>query len=122
PPLHTEPPRGELSAVALKEKEATAELLAHIAEFDARNLYLPAAYPNMFAYCTGELGLSEDATAKRLQVARVSRKCRGVLDALAQGRVHLSGLVLLTPHLTPESADELLAAATHKSKAEIERL
>src|SRR5580765_1596157 len=114
--------RRELSTVAAKEKEATAELISHIAEFDARKLYLPAAYPNMFAYCTGELALSEDATAKRLQVARVSRNCPGVLEALAQSRVHLSGLVLLAPHLTPESADELLAAAAHKSKAEIERL
>jgi hypothetical protein len=36
--------------------------------------------------------------------------------------VHLSGLVLLAPHLTPETSSELLAAATHKSKAEIERI
>jgi len=112
----------ELSTVAANENEATAELIAHIAEFDARKLYLPAAYPTMFAYCTGELGLSEDATAKRLQVARVSRKCPGVLEALAQGLVHLSGLVLLAPHLTPETVDELLAAAAHKRKAEIESL
>jgi hypothetical protein len=55
-------------------------------------------------------------------VARVSRKCPGVLEALAQGRVHLSGLVLLAPHLTPGTVDQLLAAASHKSKAEIERL
>jgi len=105
--------RHALSTAAAKEKKVTAELIAHIAEFDARKLYLPAAYPNMFAYCVGVLGLSEDATAKLLQVARVSRKCPGVLEALAQGCVHLSGLVLLAPHLTPETADQLLAAASH---------
>jgi 5-methylcytosine-specific restriction endonuclease McrA len=120
--LSDESLRRELSAAAANEKQATAELVAHIAEFDERKLYLPAAYPNMFAYCVGELGLSEDATAKRLQVARVSRRCPDVLEALSQGRVHLSGLVLLAPHLTPDTADELLAAATRKSKADIERL
>jgi hypothetical protein len=45
-----------------------------------------------------------------------------VFEAVAQGRVHLSGIVLLAPHLGPENASELLAAATHQSKAAIERL
>jgi len=72
--LSDEALRRELSTTAARECGTTADLIAHIAEFDARKLYLPAAYPNMFAYCTGELGLSEDATAKRLQVARVSRR------------------------------------------------
>ena len=34
----------------------------------------------------------------------------------------MSGLRLLVPHLSAETADELLAAATHKSMDEIERL
>ena len=33
--------RQELTTKATSEKEATAELLAHIAEFDERKLYLP---------------------------------------------------------------------------------
>jgi hypothetical protein len=115
--LSDETLRRELSAAAAKESQATAELLAHIAEFDERKLYLRAAYPSMIDYCTGELRLSLDAAAKRLQVARVGRGCPGVFHALADGRVHLSGLVLLAPHLTPETADEFLGAALHKSKA-----
>src|SRR5262249_54300550 len=51
-----------------------------------------------------------------------ARDCPVVLAALADGRVHLSGLTLLAAHITPENADELLAAATHKSKREIERV
>src|SRR5258706_11971150 len=100
--------RRGLSATVACELGATAELLAHIAEFDARRLYLPAAYPSMFAYCVGELHLSEDAAAKRIQAARVARRCPVVLAALADGRVHLSGVCLLAPHLTPENAAELL--------------
>ena len=74
------------------------------------------------AYCVGELRLSEDAAAKRIQVARAGRQCPAIFAALAEGHVHLSGLVLLAPHLTPENTAELLAAATHKRKSEIERL
>ena len=51
----------ELAAIVARDRETTATLLAHLAEVDARKLYLPAAYPSMFAYCVGELRLSEDA-------------------------------------------------------------
>ena len=120
--LSNEVLRRELSNKAKNEKEATAELLAHIAEFDERKLYLPAAYPSMLRYCVGELGLSEEAAKKRVWVARAARRCPAVFEALADGRVHLSGLALLAVHLTPETVDELLGAAAHKSRDEIERV
>jgi hypothetical protein len=112
----------DLGAYATRRNAVDAGFLARLAEFDARKLYLPAAYPSMYAYCLGKLHLSEDAASKRIQAARVARRCPGVFDAVAEGRLHLSGVVLLAPHLTPESEAELLAAATHKSKVEIERL
>src|SRR5262245_46369057 len=93
--LSDESLRRELSAAAAKEAGSTAELVAHIAEFDLRKLFLPAAYPSMLDYCMGELHLSEDAAKKRLKVARAGRGCPGVFEALASGRVHLSGLVVL---------------------------
>ena len=36
-----------------RERTAMADLLADIAEIDARKLYLPAAYSSMYAYCVG---------------------------------------------------------------------
>jgi len=111
----------DLHAAVSVETAGTAMVVAHIAEFDARKLYLPAAYPSMFAYCVGELRLSEDAAYKRIQAARAARRRPGVLEALADGRVHLTAVVLLAPHFTPENEAELLAASTHKSKAEIEQ-
>src|SRR6516165_3365190 len=96
--------RRELSAAATNENEATAELLAPIAEFDERRLFLPAAFPSMLDYCIKELRLSEEAAKKRLWVARAGRGCPGVFEALASGRVHLAGLVVLARHLSPENA------------------
>ncbi len=69
--------------------------------------------------CVGELDLSEEAASKRIQAARVARRFPALFDALAEGRLHLSGVVLLAPCLTLENAEELLAAATHQSKSEI---
>ena len=41
---------------------------------------------------------------------------------LADGRLHLTGIAKLAPHLTRENRDRLLARAIHKSKREIEEL
>ena len=105
----------ELSTKAAREKEASTELLAHIAEFDERKLYPPAAYESMLAYCVGELGLSRDEAKQRIHIARAGRACPGVFEALEEGRIHLTGLRLLAPHLTPDNAGDLLSAAAHKS-------
>ena len=112
----------DLAELVARDRAATATLLAHIAEVDARKLYAPAGYSSMFAYCVGELRLSEDAVARRIQAARAGRKFPALLSAVAEGRLHLTGVCLLAPHLTVENAGELLEAATHKRKAEIEEL
>jgi 5-methylcytosine-specific restriction endonuclease McrA len=113
--------RGLIALVA-QDHVTTADLLAHIAEVDERKLYLPAGYPSMFAYCVGELGLSEDAAARRIQVARIARRFPAIFAAMAGGRLHLTAVGLLAPHLVEHTASELLSAAEHKTKAEIEQL
>ena len=112
----------DLRALVARERVTTAQLLAHIAEVDARRLYLPAGFPSMRAYCVGELRLSEDAAYKRIQAARAARQFPAIFTALADGRLHLTGLGLLAPHLTPENATELLSAAVNKTKSDIEQL
>jgi len=104
-----------------RERTSTADLLADLADIDERKHYLSLAYPSLTAYCMGELRLSEDAAAKRIQACRAAGRFPAIFDAVAEGRLHLSGVCLLAPHLTEHTAGELLGAATHKSKAEIER-
>ena len=100
----------------------TAELLADLAEIDARKLYVPAGYPSMYEYCVGKLHLSEDTAFKRIRVARAARQFPVIFVAVAEGRLNLNAVVLLAPYLTPQTADDLLAAATHKRRTEIEQL
>jgi len=40
----------ELNRLARCEREATAALIVHLAEFDARRLFEPAGYPSLFKY------------------------------------------------------------------------
>src|SRR5260370_9644640 len=111
-----------LMAAVREDRVTTATLLSHLAEFDARRLYLPAAYPSTYAYCVHELHLSEDAAYKRIQAARAGRRFPALLKALAAGRLHLSGSCLLAPYLDPDNAEDLIAAATHRKKSELEEL
>jgi 5-methylcytosine-specific restriction endonuclease McrA len=112
----------DLATLVIQDRSTTAALLAHIAEVDARRLYLPAGYPSMNAYCIQELRLSEDSAAKRIQAARAARRFPAIFAAVAEGRLHLSGACLLAPWLTAETCEQLLAAAAGRTKAEIERL
>ena len=111
-----------LDTSATDDRLANATLLAHIAEFDRRELYLPSQYPSMYRYCVGRLRMSEDVAYKRVRVARVARRFRGVFDAIADGRLNLSGVTLLARHLTRANGCELLAAAVNRSRAEIQEL
>jgi 5-methylcytosine-specific restriction endonuclease McrA len=111
-----------LKTLAARDRCTTAEMLAHIAEVDTRRLYLPDGYPSMFLYCVHELGFSEDAAYKRIQAARAARQFPEIFEAVADGRLHLTAVGLLAPHLTRANAEELLAAASHQTKSAIEEL
>ena len=100
------------------ETTAIAATLADLAEIDRRQLYREAGYSSLFAYCLGELPLSEDSAYKRIQAARAAQR----FPAMAEGRLHLTAVVLLAPHLTPDNAGELLAAAARKTRAQVEQL
>src|SRR4029434_498019 len=111
-----------LASIVSRDRATTVALVATMSEADARRRYRPAAYPSMYAYCLGELHMSEDAACRRIRAARAGRDFPAVFEALAAGRVNLTVVFLLAPHLTRDSVDDLLAAATHKSKSEVERL
>ena len=113
----------ELEQNVTQDGPHTARQVALIAEVERRRLFAPEGYPSMYAYCVGRLHLSEDAAYKRIQVARFSRRYPSVLEALVEGHVHLTGLNLLAAHcngLDPALVDELLRAATHRTKKQIE--
>jgi 5-methylcytosine-specific restriction endonuclease McrA len=112
----------DLATLVSQDRATTAALLAHIAEVDERRLYARAAYPSMSLYCVRELRMSEDIAYRRIGVARTARRFPEIFPALADGRLNLTAVLLLTPYLTQKTANELLAEAANKSKSEVELL
>src|SRR5438034_5513704 len=112
----------DLEDTAAGDFASTARLIARIAESDARRRYLALGYPSMHAYCVQRLHLSEDAANKRIRAARTARRFPAIFEAVAEGRLHLSGVCLLASWLTTGNADELLKAAAHQTRAAIAEL
>ena len=98
----------------------TADLLADIGETARRKLYVHHGYPSMEAYCVRVLHFSHDAAKKRVQVARKGWWLPVIFEAIADGRVHLSGMARLVPFLDEENVHELIEAATHRTCRDIE--
>ena len=57
----------KVQALARGEQEATALLIAHLAEFDGRRLYLGAGCSSLFTYCCEILQLSSSITTSRME-------------------------------------------------------
>jgi len=112
----------DLPKLVARDRATLAEILAHISEVDSRRLYVPAAYSSTVAYCMGELRLSEDSALKRIRAARAASQFPALYEAIADGRLSLTTVVLLNPHLTDDSCDDLIIAAEGKTKSEIGQL
>ena len=104
------------------EHRAAVKCLPHLAEIEARELYVPAGYSSLYQYCVTELGLCPNAGLSRIRAARTAREFPALFDALAEGRLHLSAVLLLAPRLTKENAAELIAAASNQTKSRIEQI
>jgi hypothetical protein len=84
--------RHALKQLVVSDLGTTALIVAHIAEFIARKLYLEDGYASMYDYCLGELKMSEDVACRRIRAARAARRFPQIFDALADGRIHLTGI------------------------------
>jgi hypothetical protein len=109
-----------LAELTSQSRRVEADVVAHIAEVDERRLYAREAFPSMFAYCTDTLHLSEAEAYLRICAARASREHPMLLTMLADGRLHLTAIAKLAPHLTRENREAILERAAHRSKREIE--
>jgi hypothetical protein len=105
-----------------RERDVTAEVVAHIAELDTRDVHLREGYRSLFVYCRDVLGLSDWEAYNRIEVARTVRRFPIILGMLSDGSVHLTAVRRLGPHLTPANHRDVLESARGKTKAEIEEI
>ena len=111
-----------IKVLASGERRALAVLLLHIAEFDRRRLYERAGFRTLWDYCVRELAYSESAALKRIVAARLLQRFPALLALIDEGAIHLSALVVLSPHLTQENHIALLERAKGMSKRELQFL
>jgi hypothetical protein len=99
-----------------------AQLLAHIAEIDARHLYLREGFESMQGYCMAALHLTEHAAMKRIQIARLCRQFPALLAAIADGRLHLGSARVIATHLTESNVVDLIEKAANRTVVQVEIL
>ena len=66
--------------------------------------------------------MSEDEAFRRARASKIARQFPVLFEQVAAGEIHLTGILLLGPHLTEENHLEVLARAKHRTKKEIKRL
>src|SRR5258706_12746455 len=92
-----------IGVLAGKEREASVELVAHLAALETRPSLYAGQSGSLFGYCTQVLLLSEDAACNRIEAARACLSFPVILDHLASGAMSLTSVRLLRRHLTPEN-------------------
>ena len=112
----------QLSLLVKQSRAVEAEVVAHIGEAEIRRLYARKACSSMFEYCRRILRLRENEAYLRITVARASRQNPILLEMLGDGRLHLSGIARLAPHLTRENSAAVLERACGMSHREIREL
>jgi len=111
----------EVRVLAARERQATARLIAALAELDSRRLYLGEGFSSLFKFCTERLHLAEHAAYNRIEAARAARRWPIILEMLADGRVTVTAVRLLAPHMTDENHRVVLDAAVHRTRREVEQ-
>ena len=102
-----------------RSNQVLAGLLAHLAEVEARGLHRLRACSSLYTYCVYELRMSEDAALRRAHAARFARQFPVLFERIAAGEIHLTGVLMLGPHLTDGNHLEVLARAKHRTKKEL---
>ena len=69
--------REQVATLATREREATARLIAALAEMESRRLYLAEGFSSLFTYCTQALHFFQDAAYNRTRAAGAARRWPG---------------------------------------------
>jgi hypothetical protein len=103
------------------ERHDLAEFLIHLAEINTRDLHLRRAYSGLFVYLR-KLGVSEWESRARSIAAVQGKRFPRIYSMLRVGRLNLTSLAIVGPHLTSENYRSLLGKASKRSRRELEAL
>jgi 5-methylcytosine-specific restriction endonuclease McrA len=111
-----------LPKLVARDNEHAADLLAYLAELDARRLYEDMRFSSIWEYCTEALGICQTTAWRKYTAARVCRRFPRMFAAVAQGEIQISVLAELNRYLNEQNADELFAQCRRKSFRQVQQL
>jgi len=114
--------RDDLARLLRREREASADFLLALADFDRRRGWERLGHAGLFPFLTREFGLSNGAAQLRLSAARLLPRHPAVEAALRAGRLCLSAVGQLARVLTPENEAEVLPRFFGRSAREAAEL
>ena len=103
-------------------RTVTVELIAHLGELERRGLHRGEGCGSLYGYCLQVLKLSEAEAVNRIRAARAARRFPVILEMLADGRVNLTSVRLLAPHLTPSNHRALLDEVRGMKRREVDQV
>jgi hypothetical protein len=109
-----------LKLLAHRERDATVEIVAHLAVMLDRKKHRGQGWASVYSWCCDVLHLSRDAAYNRVAAARVARRFPAVLEHLAAGFVNLTTVKILRPVLTAKNHRAILAEAKFRTRQECE--
>jgi hypothetical protein len=107
--------------LAASHHRNVADLVAHVAVVDGRQLFAPR-FSSLFRYCCGTLRLSEGATANLIETARAARRYPLILTLLRDGSINPTTVRVLSSSLTAENHAHLLREAVGRTKVEVQAI
>lgn len=113
---------GSLKTLARHERRNLARILSRLAEVDRRRLALKLGFHSLFDYCLRVLRYSEPEAARRIHAARAAASYPLLYPMLASGRLSLTAVSMLAPHLTPGNHRDLIRRALGRGKRALEAL
>ena len=111
-----------ISRLAARSHETTADLLRFLIEMERRDLHLACGFKSLFGYCRRVLHFSEGGSYDRMKAAHAAARVPVILAMLSEGRLHLTSVRLLAPHLKDENHLALLGGAIRKSGRDVREL
>jgi hypothetical protein len=111
-----------LHGLRLDARRVDARVIDLLSEVEERRLDLRSACSSLFDFCLRRLGMSEGAAFRRINASRLVRRFPALRKYIEEGTTNLSSLVLLRDHLTEANLEEVVTAASGKTKREIQEL
>lgn len=108
-----------LGTLCMQSRQMLVGVLRHLVEIERRGLFARVSCSSMFVFCTTRLGMSEGEADRRIVAARLSVRFPWLLERIAKGEVHLSGLRILAQCQDDQDFEALVLEACGKSKLEM---